>query len=239
MRLHVLLLIIFISIKSVAQTIDYQQVIAPKGYRGDNIVEEKLVRLAWENHPVNEIYRTQVNLAEKNVMLSKWSWLTNVKASYNLNEFTINPNAGQTDTGAEGRLIAYPRYNIGIGISLGDILTTPTNVYVAKEEYKIAEHTLNAHKLQVRMEVLERYYQYQLASQLMQIRSEENEEAYANFLLMSEKFKNGEVTLDEYNKMATVYNTARATLAQQDAQLKIEKTKLEALIGVKLETVID
>lgn len=239
MRLANLLLMILLASVSWAQTINYNQIITPEGYTGENSIEEELVRLAWMNHPTNEMYRKQVDIAGKNVTLSKWSWLQNFRAIYNINDNTLSTNPNPTDPNTGGRLLAYPRYNIGLGISLGDILTTPINVNVAKDEVKIAEQELNAQKLKLRAEVLERYYHYQLASQLLQIRSEENEEVYANFVLVAEKFKTGESTLDEYNKIASHYNITRATLIQQEMQLKIERARLESYIGIKLDTILE
>lgn len=239
MRLTSLVYVMLLASVSWAQTIDYNQIITPEDYRGENLIEEELVRLAWQNHPTNEMYRKQVDIAEKNVTLSKWSWLQNFRAVYNINENTLGTNPNPTDPNTGGRLLAYPRYNIGLGVSLGDILTTPLNVNTAKDQVKIAEQELNAQKLRLRAEVLESYYHYQLAAQLLKIRSEENEEAYANFVLISEKFKTGESTLDEYNKIAAIYNAARATLVQQEMQLKIEKAKLESYIGVKLDTILE
>lgn len=239
MRLASLLFTMLLASVSWAQTIDYNQIITPEGYRGENGIEEELVRLAWLNHPTNEIYRKQVDVAQRNITLSKLAWLQNFRAVYNINENTLGTNPHSTDPNTGGRLLAYPRYNVGLGISLGDILTTPTNVNIAKDEVTIAEQELNAQKLKIRAEVLERYYNYQLAAQLLQIRSEENEEAYANFVLVSDKFKTGESTLDEYNKTSSYYNTTRATLIQQEMQLKIEKAKLESYIGVKLDPILE
>ncbi len=222
---------------SMAQTVDYNKIITPKEYDGDNAVEEKLVRLAWQNHPMNETYQDQVEIAEKNVSLSKWGWTKNMRAVYNINDNTLGSGPAQ-DPNATGRLLAYPKYNIALGVSLGDIITTPTSIKIAKKEVTIAGQMLNAQKLKVRAEVLEQYYNYQLANQLLQIRTEENEDTYANFLTISEKFKIGEATLDEYNKITNSYSIVRATLLQQEMQAKIEKARLESYIGVSLESAL-
>lgn len=238
MKLANVLFMLLLTSVSVAQTIDYHTIITPQDYEGNNMIEEKLVRLAWQNHPINETYQDNVEIAKKNVSLSKWTWTKNLRAVYNINDNTIGTDPGSQDPNASGRLLAYPKYNIALGISVGDILTTPTNIKMAKQEVKIAEQALNAQKIQLRAQVLEQYYNYQLATQLLQIRTEENEETYANFLMISEKFKLGEATLDEYNKITNSYSIARATLVQQEMQVKIEKARLESYIGVSLESVL-
>lgn len=239
MKFALITLMVFHFYGSIAQSIDYNQIITPENNAGADNIEEMLVRLAWENHPDNEVYRRNINIAEKSISATRWSWLKNLKASYNLNEFTMGTNPEIWDPATpESRVFAFPRYNIGFGLSLGDIFITPINVKIAKEEARVAEEELNARKLQLRAKVLEQYYNYQLAQQLLQIRVEENEETYANYQLISEKFKNGDASLGEYNKITALYNTNRAGLARQEAQFKIEKARLESYIGVKLEAII-
>jgi outer membrane protein TolC len=120
---------------------------------------------------------------------------------------------------------------------MGDFFTIPGRIGVAKGQLSITHHQLNEQKLSLRKEVLTRYYNYQLALELLKIRTTQNEGAYSNYLIMATKFKNGEVTLDEYDASLNAYNTSREEALSQETQVKILKLSLEELIGIPLEEV--
>ncbi len=89
-----------------AQNIDYNKVILPDN-TGDIEFSEKLVQLAWRNHPDNRNVIEQKEIAELNYKLSKREWLGNFRLSANLNEFNIDPSRDIT-----GRSQFFPRYNL-------------------------------------------------------------------------------------------------------------------------------
>src|SRR5699024_1037153 len=95
-----------------AQQVDYDRIIPPT-YLPELAFQEKLVFLAWQNHPSNQALHHEYKIAEKNKVKANWAWLDIFTASYNLNEFTINPTEETRD-----RALFYPRYNFGARLDL-------------------------------------------------------------------------------------------------------------------------
>lgn len=215
-----------------AQEVDYNRIILPPEAEGVEPVE-RLVQLAWQNYPDNEIVQRQVIIAEKNVSLSKWSWLENLSASGNLNEFTINP---PDDEGNFNNF--FPRYNFGARISL-DILNTPTRVRVAKEELNIAQAEVNKQKLQVRAIIYRLYEEYKIAKQMYEIQSQSSEDSYTLYTLAEQNFKEGEISVEEYTKAGELYNADRVKLIRAESNLVLARINIEELIGVSFNVVIN
>src|SRR6267142_2066693 len=98
-----------------AQSIDYNKIVLP-----DRIVpnsfEERLVQLAWKNHPSNRVVDQNVEIAHKEKVVARWQWLDNIYANGNLNEYTLHPNPGAIN-------VYYPRYNFGVRVTLGNFVT--------------------------------------------------------------------------------------------------------------------
>lgn len=195
-------------------------------------LEEKLVRLAWQNYPENRIIEHSQNISEENLHQARWAWLDEIRVQGNLNEFSISPPAG-----AEDRANFFPRYNVGVTFTPGLIVRIPSNVRKAKEDLKIAEEQINSQKLMVRTLVLSRYQNLLLYKKLLEIDMGTAEKSNSAYAFIEGQFKRGEVSLDEYNA-ATEDNNAkrRARLSAEAAYLKA-KYELEQVIGVPFETV--
>ena len=149
-----LILLLVISTPLLAQNVDYNKIILPEGSQGSEF-EERLVQLAWRNHPSNEAVRREVNVASYDVKLSNASWLENIRITGNMNEFTINKAADPF-----GRAAFFPKYNIGASISLGTFLTTPYTIKKSKEILVISQANVNTQKLAVRNTVLKLYNEF-------------------------------------------------------------------------------
>ena len=71
------------SIMLCAQNIDYNKIVLP-----DKVIpssfEERLVQLAWKNHPSNIIASQNVQIAGKEKKLAQWKWLDDIYANGNL-----------------------------------------------------------------------------------------------------------------------------------------------------------
>ncbi|WKN42329.1 TolC family protein [Tunicatimonas pelagia] len=216
-----------------AQEVDYNRIILPPEAEGIEPVE-RLVQLAWQNYPDNEIVQRQAVIAKKNVSLSKWSWLDNLTASGNLNEFTISPPEGTDDNFNN----FFPRYNFGARISL-DILNTPTRVRVAKEELNIAQAEVNKQKLQIRAIVYRLHEEYKIAKQMYEIQSQSSEDSYTMYTLAEQNFREGEIGVEEYTKAGELYNAEKIKLIRAESNLVLARVNIEELIGVSLSAVID
>ncbi|GIV32791.1 MAG: hypothetical protein KatS3mg031_0326 [Chitinophagales bacterium] len=239
MKRHFFLVCFCIPFCSLAQKIDYNEVILPKG--ADSLVlnamglspyEERLVQLAWQNYPSSEIYTSRVRIAQKKIALERFSWTDDIKASFNFNQRNIDQGLRAVDTFGGNY---YPWYNFGVGITIGSFVQTPIRTSIAKEELDIAVATLNQQKLSIRAEVLKRYKDYQLKLDLLKIRTQAVEDAYSTHLLITRDFEKGQAPLDEFIKSAAAYNAALEAKLIAEKNVQESKIALEEMIGIKLE----
>lgn len=227
-KILVFLLVGWFSLES-----DAQINIIPTGPYEELSTEERLVQLAWNARSEQAVIQSEIAIADQQVKVAKWAWADNLRTSFNLNEFTIQ---GRPDPGE--RPLFFPRYNFNIGLALGDAISNPAQTKIAKQRRLVAEAQRSNAQLDLRAEVLGAYQNYRLSISLYQISTEQNEEGYTNFLMVSEKFKTGEATLEEYNAAQQLYNTTRADLARLETQVAIAQLQLERYIGVSLEQVL-
>jgi len=221
-----------------SQKPNYNEIILPQqadsqivSAMGLSPYEEKLVQLAWQNYPASEIYTSKVNIAQKKVSLQRFSWTEDIKASFNFNQRNIASGLGTKD---ELNNNYYPWYNFGVGFSLGTFVHTPLKTSIAKEELNIANAYLNQQKLSIRAEVLKRYKEYQLMVELLKIRTQAQDDAYATHQLITRDFEKGAATLEEFINSAAAYNTAVESKLISNKNVLESKISLEELIGVKL-----
>jgi len=229
------------SFASFSQKLNYNEVILPQqadsqivSAMGLSPYEEKLVQLAWQNYPASEIYTSKVRIAEKKISLERFDWTNDVKASFNFNQRNIESGLGATDETGNNY---YPWYNFGLSLSIGSFVHTPIKTSIAKEELDIANAFLNQQKLSIRAEVLKRYKDYQLKVELLKIRTQAQDDAYATHQLITRDFEKGAATLEEFIKSAAAYNTSVEAKLIADKDVLESKISLEEMIGVKLEEV--
>ncbi|MFM9840185.1 MAG: TolC family protein [Cyclobacteriaceae bacterium] len=223
-----LLLLICLPWTTQGQKIDYNTIILPSNAK-DIPITEKLVQLAWTNNPSNQVLYDQVRVAEYNKKLARRNFLNQISATGNVNEFNINPPPGVA--------IFLPKYNFSATLSLGNVFSDPIRIKRAQEETEIALKNVDSKKLLIRAEVLRRYQVYLSFKELLKIRTEALEDAYASFSLMEQKFKNGQTSIIEYNSALENHNMRKADKIVAERDFVISKIDIEELIGVKLEDV--
>ena len=212
-----------------AQSVDYDKIIIPDNIYTEDF-SEKLVRLAWKNYPTNEIAQREVTISEKELVQAKWSWFDNISAQGKLNEFTMNP--GEND-----RALFYPRYNFSARLTIGMFADIPAEVKKKREEVSIAKARLDQQKLDLRAEVLRRYHEYLMHEKLVETQIKNAEDAFASYSLAEQRFKNGQIALDEYNAQLQMYNGEQVLRIQAETRFNLARIDLEQLIGVKLTEV--
>lgn len=214
-----------------AQNVDYNAVILP-----DNVTDisfaEKLVRLAWNNNPANQILQHEYNVSDIEIRQARWRWLDDFRVQGNLNEFVLDESAD-----VAGRSAFFPKYNVTGQIRLSYFVDIPLEVKKQKQEAMIARSSLDLQKLAIRAEVLTRYETYLMKRELLKIQTEILEDLYASLSIAEQKFKNGEVTLDTYNNAQDRYNTQKVRQITAQGEFNISKVAVEEMIGVKLEDV--
>ena len=85
-----------------AQSVDYNKIIVPDQVPSISF-EERLVQLAWKNHPSNKVAIQKVEMAQAVKARTSWSWLDKFDVVANVKEFT-----GNTEVVGWGRAV-YPK----------------------------------------------------------------------------------------------------------------------------------
>lgn len=211
------------------QQIDYNKIILPEGI---NVTDfgEKLVQLAWKNHPSNQMVVKDYEIAKVSLTQAKWSWLSQISASGNLNEFTLNPDQNVNTF--------FPRYNFGVIIPLGIFMSVPTNTKIAEKELEKVDLEIKQQMLLLRNQVLQAYQNYLMYEQIFKLKSELIEDERSSFLTTEESFENGEATLEEYKAALRSYNTELEEHIKAKNSFENAKLELEMFIGVNLEEII-
>jgi outer membrane protein TolC len=212
-----------------AQTVDYDKIIIPKHIK-DVEFAEKLVQLAWQNYPQNEIFQNNIVIAQSELSKAKTEWLSKIRIAGNLNEFTLDPDNPRNEF--------YPRYNFGLMFSLDDFNDIPKDKRIAEQRLKNSQAIVNSQKLFIRSETLKRYETYLLNLEILKVQNEAAQDSYSNYLLIEKRFKDGELKIEEFNKAVTGYNEAKIFKLRAETELKQAKYSLEEIVGVKLEDIL-
>lgn len=226
-----IILLILITSPVFGQNVDYNKIIPPPGSQSTSF-EEKLVQLAWSNHPTNEAYRREVNIAEYNVKQSNVAWLDNIRVTGNLNEFTINKAADPF-----GRAAFFPKYNISASVTLGTFFNIPYNIRKNREVLTISQANVNAQKLTVRNTVLKLYNEYLMLERIFKVQSQALLDNETSHKLAEQRFRRGEIDFETYSVSLTSYNDVMVTQLQAERDYKNAKLDLEQWIGIRLEDV--
>lgn len=226
----ILLLLLLAVNMSFAQSFRANEII-PSSKSVNLEYEEKLVLIAWNNYPENEVLQREVNIALDEVKKAQWTWADIVTVSGNINEFTIDPPSDEL----ANRF--FPRYNFGATLKLSMLGQTPAEIRQAKEQLKISEAKVNTQKLNIRATVLRSYRTYVMYKELLQLQTETTEDAYSAYALAEQQFKNGNTTLEEYNLSLDNYNQKKKDRIVAENQYITAKINLEELLGVSLESI--
>ncbi len=225
---------LIISVQVCAQNVDYNKIILPEYTKSPDFAE-KLVQLAWKNHPGNEAIRREVTVAHQAVKQSTAQWLDIFSVRGNLNEFTINRQANNDLF--YGRSAFYPRYNLGASISLGQFISIPATTRMNKERAKIAEANVNTQKLIVRNTVLKAYNEYVLREKIYKVQSQLLMDNETSHKLIEQRFKNGETNFETYSLSLNNFSNVSVGHLEAERNYKNAKLDLEQLIGMRLEDV--
>jgi outer membrane protein TolC len=230
-----IILFLIISVPAFAQNVDYNKIILPE-YTKSPEFGEKLVQLAWKNHPGNEMMRREATVAEQAVKVSSAQWLDIFSVRGNLNEFTINQTMNNNDI-YYGRSTMYPRYNLGATISLGQFISIPASTKMSKERAKIAQANVNNQKLVVRNTVMKAYNEYVLREKIYKVQSQLLMDNETSHKLIEQRFKNGETNFETYSLSLNNYSNVTVGHLESERNYKNAKLDLEQLIGMRLEDV--
>lgn len=209
------------------QSVDFNKVILPENVTASSF-EEKLVQLAWKNHPTNKIALKNVEIASKERNLARWKWLDDIYATGNLNEYTINP-APDASTN-----MFFPRYNFGIRVSLGTFVSTPIRSRIESDKIVNSEHEVNERKLVVREQVLAGLEKLKQYYKFMKLREQIKEDFLTMYKDAEKKFSLGEVDIEKYRSSVQSYYNQAEEVVEAQTNYNSAKIALEALVGVSI-----
>ena len=246
---------------SAAQIADFNRVVQPVDMKSRDF-KEYLVQLAWMNLPENHVYEEEIKIAEEELKITKKDWLKDLQLTFNLNEANISSTSGggtRTNTVTtfetvddltttkretttiepvpEQTNVFFPRYNLGASFNIGTFATMKSRKKIKESAIEIAEHRLNNQKLAVRAEVLSRYQKLLLAVEILKTRTQIEQDAQSNFLLISQLYKTDEKSFEDYNEANTAYTTAMESRMKAETEVEIAKYDMEALIGISWKDV--
>lgn len=217
----------------------FAQVLSPdKMMATSSDIKGKLVELAFQN-PELEIADHQINVAKYQLKSAKGWWADNISLAFNANEYSLKRLGKKPDVTTGQYTPFYPLYNVGVNIPIGGILTKPAMVRAAKERVAIAQAQRNSTYNQIKAAVLTAYEDYLASKQLLTLQSQVTESTYSEFLQAKEKFRNGQILLDDYNTATQAYHSQQVSKITAQHNFNLTKIQLESLIGVPLDGVLN
>lgn len=230
MRFIILFSIVMQSVLVRAQSIDYNKIILPDHISPENF-EEKLVQLAWKNHPSNKIVLQNVSIAQKEKHVAQWRWLDDIYANGNLNEYTINPSPETPSN------VFYPRYNFGVRISLGTFVNTPLQTKLASNRITNTLHEVNERKLLVREEVLGNVEKLKQSYKFLKLREQIKEDFLTMYKDAEKKFATGDVDIEKYRSAVQSYYGQAEKVVESQTNFNSAKILIESLVGIPLQEI--
>ncbi len=200
-------------------------------------IRSKLVGLALQN-PDLEVADHQINIAKYNLKAAQGWWANNISLSFNANEFTLKRLEKTTPTTNGQYYPYYPFYNVGLNIPIGGIFSQPATVKAAREQVTIRQAERTGIYRQTRAAVLTAYENYLSSKELYTVESQLAESAYNDYLQAKEKFRNGQISVADYNASTDQYQTALKGRISAENSFNLTKIELEALIGVPISQVL-
>lgn len=192
-------------------------------------IEERLVQLALQGPQIERVaHQTKIDEYELKAAQNQWMNILAFHAGFN--EYNVTKTVATPN-------IVYPRYNLGVTIPLGTILSR-TGIKSAKENIEIGKNDMELAKRNLREQVLTAYKQYMVYEQLIAMQSELLNDVKTQLAQAEEKFRNGTISLELYSNAQKNTNGETAALLDLRLQKDLKKLELEKLIGVKLETVL-
>jgi outer membrane protein TolC len=188
---------------------------------------EKLVLLAKQNYPRVKALRARNTIADLNVKRAKMSWYDFIAVSA---FYSPNTSVQLTNTTLTG-------VQIGIFVSVGNLLTRGPAVKQAREELAVSKYTADEFDLTIEKDVKERYFRYMQQLTILKLQSQSTLDQESILKQMKYRFERGEENYENYSRALISTTEFRMRLIDVEAYILQAKAGLEELIGKKLEDV--
>lgn len=195
-----------------------------------SIVVEKLFELAWAHYPQNRVKEHQAKQAYYSMKNTQFSWTESLVGQFNLNEANINPFSNGNSN------VFYPRYLVGLRLSLSTFVKDPIEMKKAKEQYKASLSETDLQKVLLKGEIARKLESYRLSKKIVMLKTHAWEESLTLQQVIKQKFQKNEITLEEYNSATIAHLGLTESKLTAESDFNQSKIDLETLIGVKMES---
>ena len=213
------------------QVVNFDQVIAPEG-KTPREFEDYLAQLAWVNGQEKSISEIEVRIAEKEVLLKKKKWMDDISFTFNLNEVSLE---NVLDKDKSDNIVINPLYQFTAGIRLSTLFSNKHNREIAEAKVELANLENNQKKLKIRQMVVSRYKLLLLAKDILKVRIDSEENTLSNYNYASERFKNGQLGLEELIRAQESYQNAIESRLSAATDIELLILEIEELIGIPWE----
>ena len=217
---------------SFGQTIDYNKIVIPSDVK-DIGFDERLIQLAWNNHPSNKLVLEELNHSNYFIKEARYNWLPEIYAVGNINEFNIDPSAD-----LDNRSQFFPRYNFSVRFSLESFALTPIKVKAAKSQMSINSHLVNERKIEVRTNVLSTLERFKERYKILRFRRQLMEDVLQVYKDAEKQFYQGNIKMDEYRVASQAYSLRAESVIEAESEFNQIKLEIEGMIGLSMQDII-
>ena len=189
---------------------------------------DKLIAKAKENYPKMRHYQKRVEIAEIGVKKARVGWFDAVTFSY-----IYSPNGTATATNPVG----LSGYQAGLYLNFGTMFAKPATIKIAKADLAIAQADYDEYNLIIEFEVKERYFNYIEKLTILNLRTKSSEDAETSQKQLKYKFEKGEESYENFSKSLVLFLLATQNKIEAEGGFLTAKSKLEEIIGDKIENV--
>ena len=219
-----------ITVSSFTQVADFNKIVPGEDTRPKTF-EDYLVKLAWTNGPQGKALSSKEKIADLEVDLSQREWMDNLGVQWNINEISLS-NIVYPDNDL---FVALPIWNVTATVDLGTVFNRKKKIDISKQKLEITKQNTDFLKMQLRAEVLERYYKYLASLEILKITTEAVQDATENQTLLKELFRENKADFEELNRASLAYTNAKRSKLEAEVEIQLTKVALEEMIGVSYE----
>lgn len=195
----------------------------------DTAIENRLVALALLG-PEYDATVHQNRISELELKRAKNTWLNLLSVSTNYNDQTFAKSANAS--------YVYPKYFFGVTIPLGIIFSQGNSVKIARESVANGKDQQEILARQIKATILQKYEQYKLYSNMIEMESELINDVLANSTQAEQSFKQGTITVDVYILAQKAKNDEMAKSMNLQLEQDNVRIDIEKMIGVPFESVL-
>jgi outer membrane protein TolC len=192
-------------------------------------VGHELAKLAAAHYRI-KIADDNVRYTQQEMDKVKLSWMNNINASFNLNEFSLQNSLFQQQNSF------FPRYNFSLSLPLGFVATKKKEIQMAKTNNQRSIDIRELEIQQLKEAVIQEYQNYVSNTYLLEIHQLTLQDEKMILDKASQSFESNQIDIEAYTNYTRRYNeilTKKVTLLRD---LNSSRYRLEAYLGMELET---